>query len=132
MYVCITNETLRKYVAYCGLNAKSNRLIYFKIMNNEWFNEKIFLHFLTELKIHHFSYSAHEAFNIVDPSSMQKWLSSSWSLCGSLPEHHAGREGLSLDSLWLIILSLSNSFGRIKEKKTFFMCLSKINKHQIV
>ena len=32
--------------------------------------EKIFLHFLTELKIHHFSCSAHEAFNIVDPSSI--------------------------------------------------------------
>ena len=78
--------------------------------------EKIFLHFPTELKIHHFSYSANDAFNIVDLSSMQKWLSSSWSLCGSIAEHHAGREGLSLDSLWLRIF-LSNRFDRIKEKK---------------
>ena len=81
--------------------------------------EKIFLHFPIELKIHHFSYSAHDAFNIVDLSSMQKWLSSSWSLCGSLAEHHAGREVLSLDSLWLSIFSMSNSFDRIKEKKNF-------------
>ena len=81
--------------------------------------EKIFLHFPTELKIHHFSYSANDAFNIVDLSSMQKWLSSSWSLCGSLAEHHAGREVLSLDSLWLSIFSMSNSFDRIKEKKNF-------------
>ena len=94
--------------------------------------EKIFLHFPTELKIHHFSYSAHDAFNIVDLSSMQKWLSSSWSLCGSIAEHHAGREGLSLDSLWLRIFFCPIVLTESKKKKTFFMCLSKINKqHKI-
>ena len=38
MYVCM-NETLRKYVAYCGLSAESNHHIKYKIMNNEWFSE---------------------------------------------------------------------------------------------
>ena len=91
--------------------------------------EKIFLHFSTELKIHHFSYSTHDAFNIVDLRNDLAHLGVSVVRLQSIMQGTKFWASTLYDSAFLLCpIVLTES----KKKKTFFMCLSKINKqHKI-